>query len=675
LQTHLKEIIGNNLKPLFGTSTRLAKSQKQSKKIINLRELDALGGWTIDRQVVVKTSGEWRPFSFANHEYLLELYGLKRKGRREVIEDPKRWDLAPYVVLQKAAQVGASTYAINRQLWLADHQDRTIIYFFHTDQDVRDFSNERFRETVYQTPYLIETIGRIDNVHQVALKNSWIYFRGMESKARTKSIPGDSIVFDELDEANPKNKDQARHRIKHSDLRWITELSTPTVPDYGIDIEFKRSDQRYYIFKCRHCKTWTCLEDEFFEGNIDRILIVDKKHPNGFRACKKCGKPLNLSRGKWVPKAPQNKDRVGWHLSQLFSQMVTAREIIYDFNNTRNITEFYNSTIGFPWIERDKILNGLAELDACIDKDKKAQWENKGDGKNKYVLGADQGDVCHVVIKKILPNGQTQIARLEIIEGPEPFRRIGQLINLFNVDKAVIDAMPNHVNAKKLVRDFLGRVYIAFYNEQKPLIRIGKEKATKETPEVEDGFTIFADRNQSLESAAERFSKRQEVIPVPEACETRIVKHIRKDQPVNLCRDVFFTHLTKLARRIELIDKETGKEKKTIIHLGIDPHFAHANNYCFLAYKLLEARRTEMDAGIGDNSEWTKLVRAYKLSREKLKAKLGREPYIEELSKDLGEELEIVLGVKDYLENLDIYEGKPLDAIIPENYENDIIWS
>ena len=70
-----------------------------------------------------------------------------------------------------------------------------------------------------------------------------LYFRGLFSKGKAKSVDADAIFLDELDEAKKDNIQFAMDRLLHSDLQWVHALSQPSFPGEGIDERFVESDQ------------------------------------------------------------------------------------------------------------------------------------------------------------------------------------------------------------------------------------------------------------------------------------------------------------------------------------------------------------------------------------------------------------------------------------------------
>src|SRR4029450_3608200 len=103
---------------------------------------------------------------------------------------------------------------------------------------------------------------------------------GMQSPVGLKSVPLDMLVFDELDEATPDAKTRARERLSHSDYKRVLELSNPSLPNYGIDEAFQRSDQRHWHIRCSDCGEWTA-PDLAFPLHLGQEVRILRRRANG----------------------------------------------------------------------------------------------------------------------------------------------------------------------------------------------------------------------------------------------------------------------------------------------------------------------------------------------------------------------------------------------------------
>ncbi|MCK4414416.1 MAG: phage terminase large subunit family protein [Candidatus Eisenbacteria sp.] len=216
---------------------------------------------------------EGRPFRFEGHEYLRAIYD----------------DVSPHVVLSKAAQIGGTVWAILRSLH-ACLSGLNVLYYFPTRTDVIDFSKSRVTPLLNDNPFLSKLMTDTDTAGLKRIGDAHLYLRGMLSSVGLKSVPGDLLVFDELDEAPPAAKAMAKERLAHSDYRRMIELSNPSLPDYGIDEQYEKSDQRHWTIRCPACGQWTAPVKAFPTRLGEEVRIIRARTDGShYLACPKCG--------------------------------------------------------------------------------------------------------------------------------------------------------------------------------------------------------------------------------------------------------------------------------------------------------------------------------------------------------------------------------------------------
>lgn len=461
-----------------------------------------------------------RQFSFNRHEYLLTPYN----------------DNHPFQVELKAAQMGLTSKAMLKVAYGARYGGyRGILYLFPSKSDVTDFSKGRIDPLIDDNP---QTIGKwlkdTDAANIKRIWNCYLYLRGMTSRVGLKSIPVDFIVFDELDEAPQNAVDMAMERMGHSEFREVLKLSNPTLPDYGIDLAFQETDQRYWLLKCDKCGTYTCLEDTFPECLLEingRVI----------RACQKCKAEINPSIGQWVAKRPAISDRRGYHYSQLFSHLVNPADILHQFRTTNNLTDFYNLKIGIAYVEATNRLSVQEVLALC---------GNTGISSHDMgpcSMGVDQGKDLHVVIGKRHDEKAGRIVHLGIYKD---WHELDRLMKNFHVSRCVVDALPETRNARAFAERHKGKVFLNYYNEHQKGSYAWDEKK----------LIVSCNRTESLDASHKEIM--DSVITLPKECEvTR----------------TFAEHLHNVAKRLEE-DEETGSKRYVYVKLGAD-HFRHAFNY------------------------------------------------------------------------------------------------
>ncbi len=480
-----------------------------------------------------------RRFSFERHEYLRGIYECDH----------------PNIVLEKAAQMGGSVFGIIDALWAIDTgRVKKVIYFFPTAADVEDFSHDRVRPMILDCPRLSSRVKGIDNAGYKQFLDpvdgslrAAIYFRGMKSKVSTSSVPADQIMIDERDKVSVRDYELALKRISHSEKGYRREACTPTVSDYGIDAVFLRSDMRWWTMKCAACGEWNQPEKTFRDdgGPAHVLYAVDG---DVFLGCRRCGARLEPAAGEWVADWPDRSDIAGFHISQLYSQVVQSgrpiqKVILDDWRNTRYVQDFWNSRVGLPF--EDNTTSITREMLNACDGD----YEMKRRG-TACTMGVDQGNVLHAVV-----SSYSNSARRVLFAGVlERFDQLDELMKTYDVRTCVIDGLPNTHSAREFAARFPGRVYLCFYSAS----------AKGETRWSESDSTVSVNRTEALDAALESYARREVRLP-----RGAVIEEQFKQQMCNMARKPIRGELGEI----------TGFEW---VRRGAD-HFRHADSYDCIA--------------------------------------------------------------------------------------------
>jgi hypothetical protein len=94
----------------------------------NLKGIEAtsIHAWVLNNSIKTETGV---PLDFRNHRFLYDIY----------IDDSK------FIVCEKAAQIGFTTFEILNSFWKAYNQGLDIIYVLPTATDVKDFAGGKVR--------------------------------------------------------------------------------------------------------------------------------------------------------------------------------------------------------------------------------------------------------------------------------------------------------------------------------------------------------------------------------------------------------------------------------------------------------------------------------------------------------------------------------------------------
>ena len=496
-----------------------------------------------------------RPFDLRGHRYLRKIYD----------------DTQPLLVIRKAAQMGASEYAISRALHFCITHGGTCIYYFPTDNDVGEFSRARFGPAVRASRYFSALVRDTDTAgyKQIGPKGA-IYFRGTNSRIRMKSVPADFLVFDEVNEMLPASVELARKRLGHSKWGWELEVSTPSLPEYGIDAAYLATDQQSYLLACPGCGGYHCLEDEFLEHHGDpadprtEICFVKGEPGRETLVCLGCGHALDPADGRWVARYP-SRPRRGYHVTKFISSVVSQAEksdgchtkpaaLLKLWRETKFPGEFFNSELGLPYLGAE---GGLTEAELLALAGK---YGRPPKGK-ACVMGVDQGNGLHVVIKE--PHDDRGIV-LTILVHHEPqtdptFSHLDHLMETYDVRYCVIDALPNTHAARAFAKRFPGRVWCAYYG--------GTQKGAATWGfDAESTRMVTVNRTEALDAWRDAYKLKKRRIP---RVEDEVTEYVRQ--------------MTTVLRKIEE-DRETGQKKAVWVQRGPD-HFAHADSYAEIALR------------------------------------------------------------------------------------------
>lgn len=473
------------------------------------------------------------------------------------------------LVIQKSTQCGMSTMGMVRAFHFADFWPIRLMYMLPRQQDYIDFVNTRVDPMIRNSERLSDLLGLPDSTRSKAFSNSYMFF--MESTVEPRMMPIDAIMIDELDLSEMDHVATAKNRMDDSRWRLSYYFSTPTVPNYGINAQFNISDKRSWFVKCPKCNHYQVME---WDENL-RVVGPENDPKEVFFGCVKCDTPITLDviqEGEWVPEYPERSSEiVGFHVSQMMTHTAEALYKVLRDPHTK-LREFYRKNLGKPRevgigsLSRDDILGN------ALSPDYKVELEEIGDGRSSYYMGVDQGNELQVVIAKI-PRGEKipQVVRIEAIPFDEGFDRVGRLMRLFNIKKAVLDADPNRHSATSLQKSFLGKMYIADY------AATTMSWTLKKDPKRDVFTNVVIGRSQAFDKLVEDVKEGKWLLP-------GLTYEIPQET------ELLIDHLTAVKRDVETRNTPSG-EKEVAIWRELRPsHYAHAMVYLNTAIEIARGK-------------------------------------------------------------------------------------
>lgn len=500
-------------------------------------------------------------FMQASASYRLQHLGVRIDGGNPL--DFARYPYIPEIIdnhcrrttIIKGAQLGLSIACIIQALEGArTGKLRGILYGFPSEKEVQDFSKARFGPLMAANPGVwTTTVSDVDAAGLKQIGSTFIFFRGIgqrggavgKSLSNVKSFPADWMYLDEFDEMDQSRVSEVMHRLDAQKNPEFTSLSTPTLPAYGVDLDYQSSDQRSWQWKCGSCGGWTCLEDGYPE------CISEPVNGDPFYLCSRCRGPLDRKRGQWVARKTDVHDHRGYWISQLCSPTKEAKDIVVDANHAMErgrMRAFYNQTLARPYAEvEDQITR--EQLEALLTDDPRP-LRHEGPS----AMGVDPGKPHWYEVRvRISDKDTVQIARGRA----DTYEELSQIAKRYNVEAGVMDQGADATAVSKFVEAHPGWYGCLYVN------------AKKTDPDW---------------NHADRIVKTGRTWLLDDAQLAIVNKRVKFHARDEFWEREFVPQMTNL-KRIVLEDDETGaRDHKWVVTGGRkNDHLRHANAYAHLA--------------------------------------------------------------------------------------------
>lgn len=509
-----------------------------------------------------------KPWSFEGHEYQIDILS----------------DTVSEIVGRKCSQVGFSELALRLALGLVDVQKNfTLIYVLPTASFASSFVQGRIDPVILASKQLKAARDKdVDSTQLKKFGNSLLYIRGSVGKTAGISVPAQGLIIDEKDFCDQAKLSLFNSRLGHAGSRKLKrQFSTPTIFNYGIDIDFQASTQASYCIRCPHCKDWTApnfltdVEIPGFDGDCLKFEREDAFDPRvklkeAFLRCTTCKTPIpweavcDKTQRQWVHRYP-DREVHGYQIVPFDVPSVnTIGETLASIVDYPAKRDWVNMKLGYPFEDAEtafmtSVVDANTEGNACyIPAGVEAAPVKVSDG---VFVGIDMGKTCWFVAMKEVAAGQLRVIYLERIkqEGGDYFRsRVKFLCGCFGIACGVMDAMPDISNALW----FKEQGIHSLHHWACHYVRPNKTTLEPYTLSEEEGI-VKADRTETLNGTCK-------------AVNTGAIGFTKCDELATLKE-----HL----KAVKRVDKPT--EDGTIMSSWEktgDDHYCHALNYARLAY-------------------------------------------------------------------------------------------
>lgn len=432
------------------------------------------------------------------HFFLNDLYDLEA--------DEKSQEVA----IQKPSQAGVSTWAILTEIHDSRYYGINQIHTLPTIDAVNKFVPSKVNEIVKRNPAIKRLVKEkeVESVGQKQFGKGFLYFKGTKSESESLMLTSDRNTYDELDKSEMQSIGIYDSRQEGPDSwRQKRYISTPTVPNYGINKVFLNSDQRHWRFNCGHCGKEQHME---WPANVS----IERK----VYVCSTCGKDLDRSwilpkskknpkgTGRWKAKYPSRKI-IGYQITQMIIPWISCADLVDYYNDARNgrngatMEYFYNHKLGLPYvssesrISKDLILRNLStkdhtETNSCMGVDVQER-------ELYLMIGGDDGVF---VIARVRDSD-------EYIEshgkhGKSKWDRWEELMDVYDVRYCVIDGGYKPEDSIAAARRCPGRVWVNWYKDdpqKAKVIRFSDDDFTGGQKEFEEEIRVLTERDRVID--------------------------------------------------------------------------------------------------------------------------------------------------------------------------------
>jgi hypothetical protein len=498
-------------------------------------------------------------------------------------------------VWAKGAQVGASGAGIRWVIRQVDQFGDTGLYVMPTDEVVEKFSDERVEPAIEESPYLLSKIKRkwVRNKKHKRINRGFLHMRGSNSKAGAQSVAAQFLFLDERDLLDQGNVEMIMRRVSGAvqigKRPKIRHAGYPLIPNDGIDLLYRQSDQRVWHVTCPSCGEeqpitweenvrWTMPGTDRAHRAGDDEFEDRKEVGDVWRQCRSCEASLEDTRpgrkdgalrtGRWIAKFPE-RDVIGFHVWRGMVPVTDLKALVVASRGTKETDKeaFAALDLGRPYSSGQQSLSDGDLARACGFGIEQVEAYY---GANVTTMGVDvagERDLNVQIDEQLPPEraGMPNRRRALWIGRVSSFEGVVELMVRFRVLVCAIDSNPERRAAKALRAAFPGRVVLVEYDA-----RYDSEPLILKSDEAGVPLIARVNRTDAIDGMMDS------------------VRQVRW-MPLATPPPGWMAQMKALHRKSELNKKGTGIERHYVTTGTDGDDFAHAATYGLVATELWRA--------------------------------------------------------------------------------------
>jgi len=475
----------------------------------------------------------------------------------------------PHKAYKKGRQIGISELSLTEATCFLDqHPNTNLIYTFPRDTQLQTFATTRINPMFNETPRMRAMLTGVNQVYIKRIGGSHMILRSAWESGLGEGVNADVVVLDEKDRMKPGVDIAFKESMSSSAFGWLREVSTPTLPNRGVDASWLLSDMREWFMPCSKCGMKQPITHENIQ-QVKNLPLGIKELPKGayeFRCKKpKCGGVIDRTNGEWVAKRPSVQMIRGYHMPQMIAAWLDATDIMQKRIKYKFIQLWTNYVLGEVALGESML---LTERDFDMaNANHPLIWRRTPDWP-LISVGIDWGHKNWVVVVGHNTNGRTYILNAHMFEDDRKeelsgVRKVDEWIERFQPDVIIgDDGYGKDRNAYLLRRYGEGRFFACRYN---PAEKGGATFTPRWAPAANQ---VLCDRTMALKNLCRLIKDREYGFPS------------REHEIIMLLEE----HLKALAPMLE--EDEDGQIVEVINATG-DDHLAHSLFYAQLGMDYL----------------------------------------------------------------------------------------
>lgn len=376
------------------------------------------------------------PLDFKQHRYLFDIYR----------------DNSPYLCCIKAGQIGFSTLAILKTIWITSSRKLDVGYILPTVEMVQKFVGSKVNRIAQQNPNIQALMKDKDSISQKQIGENYIFYLGAMTDRSAIMLSLDMLVADEYDKAPQEILEIYDSRLQHSKYGYKWVFSNPTIPDFGVDRFWQISDQKKWHIK------HSCGE----------IYVLDEScidYEREIYRCPKCKGEIddeNRRMGEWV--ATREGKWSGYWIPLWIAPHMGASKIA-EYKRNKSKEYFYNFVAGLPYINTNDMLSQQILEANLINK--------VNEQNDRIIIGVDTGHNIHYTLANkdgIFFHGYCEsVAENEAnkrIPNYDPYKELDDFMRDHPRSIMIADQGGDLIGIRKLQAKYIGRVYLCWFTKE-----------------------------------------------------------------------------------------------------------------------------------------------------------------------------------------------------------------